>query len=79
MCPKLHIYGKHKFHPYKSVYYFSHADIFISTQTRRGCMKGIRMPLAYAANPVANSDNTIQNIASATKRDFVVSVSCTKW
>ena len=61
MCTTLQIYGKHvyKFHSFKSVWYFAHAEDFILTQNIGGCMKETKMPPAYAANLVANSDNTI--------------------
>ena len=46
MCPRLHIHGKqvYTFHPYKSVYYFYHADHFVLTQKRCGCMKRLGCP-----------------------------------
>ena len=46
--PRLRIYGKHiyKFHPYKSVWYISHAEHFISNRKRCGCMKETRVPPA---------------------------------
>ena len=66
MCPRLHLHGKHvyKFHPFMSLYYFSDAVNFILTQKRRGCMKEIRMPSAYALNLVANSGSTIYGVWS---------------
>ena len=45
-----------------SVNYFSHADHFMLTQKRRGCMKVTRIPLAYAANLLAYSGNTISGV-----------------
>ena len=50
-------------HPYKSVWYISHAEHFISNQKRRGCMKETRMPPAKSANLVANSGNTICGVS----------------
>ena len=47
---------------YISLYHFSHANHFILTQKRRGCMKKNRMPPAYAVNLEANSGNTIYGV-----------------
>ena len=65
MRPRLHIHGKHvyTFHPYKSVWYLSHAEHFISNKSRCGCMKKTRMPPAQTANLVANSGNTIYGVS----------------
>ena len=63
--PRLRIHGKHvyTFHLYKSVWYISHAEHFISNKKRCDCMKETRMPPAQAASLVANSGNTIYGVS----------------